>query len=225
MNPNNRDFPWLAWLIVLQPRRVQAALARVQAAGHVVPAPNVWQICLGVLRMWHRMVYRPETIGLSVDPVRSTWRARCLRYRPIRFPFLIAERAVAPFDLSGLVSSPERIRRHLMGAHHDTRQFVYDLEILALFPGELERLREEANALVRGNDRRSLWLRDLVVFEGYHERLLEAVCRQLSGTLERDDDPDISFNAYLRWCAAQPTTPAESLAAWRSRGSGQVSSR
>ncbi|MFO0747053.1 MAG: hypothetical protein U1F43_15525 [Myxococcota bacterium] len=34
-------------------------------------------------------------------------------------------------------------------------------------------------------------------------------------TPDEQDDPDVSFIAYLRWCRAQPATPAATLAAVR----------
>ncbi len=58
------------------------------------------------------------------------------------------------------------------------------------------------------------------MFEGYHEALSDGLDRILSGEVELDpsdaDDPDISFYAYLRWCAAQPETPAATWSALRS---------
>lgn len=212
--------PWYLKALLVFPRRVEANLARVAESGLVPHAPNEWQIGLGVLRMWHRVLFRPETIGTCTqDPVRRTWRARLLERRPLRFPFLLAERAVAPLDFSGLASPPERIIRHLLGAHHDGLQFAYDLAILSVHPGTLEALAARAAAVVDGSDPRGEWLRDLVVYEGYHERLLAsaeaALERGVRLPAELDADPDVSFIGYLRWCAAQPETPAATLAAFR----------
>lgn len=209
---------WHAWIVLLWPRRVAEGLARVSAAG--LPAPNLFQVELGVLRMWHRILFRSETIGTCrEDPVRSSWRARLLAWRPLRFPFLVLERAITPWDLSGFLASPQQIVRHLLGAHHDRTQCIYDVQLLALHPGWLERLRERAAAIVTGTDPRAAWLRDLCVHERYHERVLDAVERVLAGEVELDprdaEDPDISFRAYLRWCARQPGTPADAIRAWR----------
>lgn len=204
------------------PRRVAGALSRVAASGLHPRTPNLWQIQLGVLRMQHRLLFRSETIGTcAAHPVRPTWRARLLQARPLRFPFLVRERAIAPLDSSGLASPPERVLRHLLGAHHDGWQLVYDLELLAAaHPGWLERVRDAARAVVDGSDPRAEWLRDLCVFEGYHEQLLDAVTRALDGELALDEaserDPDITFRAYLAWCAAQPATPGETLSRWLS---------
>jgi hypothetical protein len=213
--------PLYAWLVLFRPGRVQASLERVRAAAIVETVPNVWQIFLGVLRMMHRLVFRTDTVGTCrAHPVRSTRRARLLQYRAIRLPFLLGERVIALLDFSGLVSTPDRIMRHLLGAHHDGAQFVYDLQLLALHPGTLEELREAARAVVNGDDARARWLRDLTVFEGYHEGLLAATERAIAeGAFALGDDggldPDISLVGYLRWCARQPASPAASLRALR----------
>lgn len=200
------------------PRKVAKNLERVRAAGIVSEVPNLWQIQLGVLRMWHRVIFRPESIGMCASrPVRASWRARFLANRARRFPFLIAERAVAPLDFSGLASPPWRVVRHLLGAHHDGNQFAYDLQILSCYPGTLEELCDKARAVVDETAPRSRYLKDLTVYEGYHENLLSAVERALEGDFDlppgETDNPDISFIAYLRWCAAQPPTPLATLRA------------
>jgi hypothetical protein len=199
--------------------RVAASLARLEAAG-VRGMPNLWQVTLGVYRMGWRLVFRSDTVGTCrTQPPRRTLRATLMRPRLLRLPFLVAERAVSPTDFSGLASSRERIIRHLLGAHHDRRQFVYDLEILEGHPGGLEELRDRARRVVTGEDPRAEWLRDLVVFERYHESLLAAVDEALAGGVtlppEESKDPDVSFRAYLRWCAAQPPDPRTTLRALR----------
>lgn len=211
--------PWHARLILLRPARVQANLAAITEAGVVERAPNLWQIELGVLRMWHRILFRSETIGLSETfPPRTNRRARLFRYRPIRFPFLLWEGSVVPWDLSGLLSTPERLVRHMLGTHHEGRQFIYDLHMLSVHPGWLDRLRDRTRAVVATDDARSRWLRDLCVYEQYHETLLEHVerCRAEGfGASEQDEDPDLTFPAFLRWCARQPATPGATWRAWR----------
>ncbi|MFK7985073.1 MAG: hypothetical protein AB8I08_03505 [Sandaracinaceae bacterium] len=211
--------PWFHLLLV-RPSCVEANLARVTACRLVPRTPNPWQVLLGIVRMQHRVLFRSDTVGTChVDPVRPTWRARLLKNRALRLPCLLAERAVAPLDFSGLVSSRARIVRHLLGAHHDGEQFLYDLALLSLHDGALQELVERARAVVEGTDPRSGWLRDLVVYERYHERLLSASERALREGVtlspEAASDPDISLSGYLMWCAAQPATPPQTLAAWR----------
>jgi hypothetical protein len=212
--------PLAARLLLIRPGRVRRSLARVQDAALVETTPNLWQVSTGVLRMLHRIINRPETIGMSRDfAPRAGWRARVFRFRPLRFPFLLWERSVAPLDLSGLVSPPERIARHLLGTHHDGVQFIYDFQLLALHPGALERLRADARAVVETDDRRSRWLRDLAVYERYHEKLLaaldDAVERGIEVPAAHVDDADVSLVAWLAWCAARPATPGEAWKAWR----------
>lgn len=216
----NRPIPWFLFPLLLRPQRVQESLDRIAAAGVVARVPNLWQIALGVVRMQHRLLFRPSTVGAGRGlAVRPTLRARLLRNRAVRIPFLLGERAIAPADLSGLLSSPERVLRHLLAAHHDNGEFAYDLQMLAVHTGWLERVRDAAREVVENDTPRSRWLRDLCVFEGYHESLLEAVEGAIAGDLNLSpaaaDDPDVSFLAYLRWCSEQPATPGETLALLR----------
>ena len=210
--------PWYVRLLLVRPARVRAHRDRVcRALG--LPAPTDWQLCLGVLRLWHRVLFRSETVGTSPSGrVRASRRARLLANRALRLPALLAEGAVVPLDFTGLGSTPARLVRHLIGAHHDRNQFVYDLELLAAY-GELESLRDAAAAIVTGSDPRAAWWRDLAVFADYHEQLLAAAEHALAhgpAMSEADArDPDITLRAYLAWCGAQPATPAATLAAWR----------
>ncbi len=208
------EAPLWARAMLLFPRAIASNLARVEAQRLVPSTPTLVQIALGVIRMQVRLATRPESVGMCAShPVRKTLRARLLEPRPMRFPFLLRERAIAPLDFSGLASSRERVLRHLLAAHHDGNQFAYDLEMLALHPGALEELRERAGAIVTGADPRAAWLRDLCVYESYHEDLLAAVEAALETGValpaHEADDPDISFLAYLRWCARQPRTLGE----------------
>lgn len=211
--------PFYIRLLLGNPDRIFAHLDSMRRHGIVDAAPNPWQLCLGVLRLWHRNVFHTETVGTSPGGrVRPTWRARLLANRAIRLPFLLAERAVAPLDFTGLRNPPERVIRHLLGAHHDGNQFVYDLEILAGH-GKLEQLRDAVAEVIAQDTPRTRWLRDLTVFEGYHESLAAAVARAIvAGPVMTDAearDPDLSFRGYLAWCERQPATPAETIAAWR----------
>jgi hypothetical protein len=59
----------------------------------------------------------------------------------------------------------------------------------------------------------------LTVYEGYHEELLAGLDRFLAGEQELDAesaaDPDLSFWAWMRWCAQQPEPPRATLSALR----------
>lgn len=201
---------------LFRPAVVEARLDEIRRAGVAEHVPNTWQITLGVLRMLHRVVFRSETVGVShTNPVRGSWRARALQFRPLRSPFLLRERAIAPLDLSGLLSSPTRVVSHLLGAHHDGNQFSYDLEMLAANPEFVREALARAERVVAVDEPRSRWLRDLCVFEGYHESLAAACARALKGdyglSASERRNPDVSFGAYLEWCASQPETLEETL--------------
>ena len=211
--------PWFARVVLRRPLQIQANLDRIAAAGIVERVPNVWQIFVGVLRMWYRIFFDNAGIGTcQTDSVRTTRRARLFEHRAIRLPFLLWEGSVVPLDLSGLASPPERLMTHLLGTHHDGDAFFYDLRVLACHPGMLEELHRRTLEVVRHDTRRARWLRDLCVYEGYHEHLLAAVERARRGEWRVQavsPSTDTSLEAYLDWCAAQPSTPAATRAAWR----------
>lgn len=202
-------------LLLWAPRRVDDRVARLVAVGAIEAAPNRWQLWQGVLYTWARALTRPETIGLD-DParVRRTTGARLLRHRALRAPFLIGRR-VNPLDHLGLGSSAAHLQRHLLGAFHPGQGAHYDLEILATEPGALEALRDTLRQVVAGTHPDARFLRDLCVYEGYHERLLDLVERFLAGRRDPSTHPDATLRAFLAWCSAQPATPAATLAAWR----------
>ena len=209
---------WHARLLLIHPEQVQLRLEQARQAGWIPRCPTLWQMELAVLRMWHRLLFRPETVGTSsTHPVRPGWRARVLAWRPLRFPPLLLEGAVSPWDMTGLASSTKRLLQHLMAAHHDGLQFVYDLEILSLEPTGLTQLRGRLEALERQPER-AQWLGDLCVYVHYHRDLaagLERFERDPQSMLSSTDDPDLSLRALLRWCLAQPATPGATWRAWR----------
>lgn len=210
------EHPWLVKLLLRRSQRIMANVHQAHDAGLIANPPNEWQLVLGILRMWHRMVFRPETVGTATTAtVRNNLRARMMAYRPLRFPFLVKERVIAPLDLTGMISSPARIRRHMLGAYHAGNEFHYDLQLLSFRPGELEILRDQVRDLLARDTARHRWIRDLTVYEGYHEALAEAVDAALEHGVfnpDLDDDPDWSLVGYLNWCARQPRTRAETRA-------------
>jgi len=211
----------LGRILLLSPKRITRRLQTASSMGVVDQVPNEWQLGLIVLRMWHRVLFRSDTVGTSPSgTVRNTRRARLFQNRAFRLPALLATRAVAPMDYTGLASSADRLIGHILKAHHDGIDFIYDLEILACHPGGLETLVERTRSIVDGSNPKSEFYRDLVVYEGYHEGLLEVA----EGALERGlelrpedlDDPDRSFLAMIRWAASEPDTPE----AWFERALG-----
>lgn len=205
--------------LLLWPTRVQKHLAQVELPES--EKPNLWQLQLGVFRMFYRVIYRSETIGNSEEhPVRNRLVSRLLHIRLLRLIVLRTLRAVAPLDFSGLVSDQDRIVRHLLFAHHDKNQFVYDFELLLSWPGGLEKIEGLARSVIDGTTLMSELIRDVAIYERYHENLLDAVQRfraDPSTALPENErnDPDISFFAYLAWCARQPETPSATLQLYR----------
>ncbi|TNE85180.1 MAG: hypothetical protein EP330_27675 [Deltaproteobacteria bacterium] len=199
-------------------RRVQANVQRLADAGLVDRAPTLTQCAFGVLYMLHRIVRRPESIGIADAPERETWRARLLAKRPIRAPFLLASRTIRPWDLTGFASSPRFLRRHLVGTYHPGDNALYDLALLASFPGELEKLRAQVAEASAGETLRGRWLQDLCVYEGYHEHLAELVDRALAGDLEPRVEglpTDATLRGYVDFLLAQPEDAGAVLRAWR----------
>lgn len=230
MTSKESSLPLFARLVLVDAMAIERALDRIRTQQLVPRVPNSWQIFLGVARMWHRVLTRPESVGKGGGrPARKTWRAQLLQVHALRFPFLVRERAIAPLDFSGLLSSRERIIRHLLAAHHDREEFVYDFELLRAHPGAREELLSRARELVAEDSPRQAWLRDLCVYEGYHERLIDALERELAAESDRTDDvstpprdPDDSFVAYLEWCARQPETWRETVHALFQKGVAQA---
>lgn len=200
----------LAGLLLLFPRAIASTLERVEQARLVDVTPNAFQVLLGVLRMQRRIVMRPESVGQSREPVRKSTRARLLSSRALRLAPLLWERAIAPLDLSGLASSPDRIVKHVLGAHHEEAQVLYDLELLSLHPGWLEQLAVAAETVAREETPRARWLADLCVYEGYHADVALRARAMIAGTppatAEELADPDIALSAHLAWCARQPSS-------------------
>jgi hypothetical protein len=212
-------YPWYSYLILVTPARVYRNLEFAIEETYCQTRPTPWQLGLGVLRMWYRLFFRPETIGLSsVDPLRDNWRARIFARRPLRFPFLLAFRSVAPFDYTGLRQSPSGLIRHVVGTHHEGNQVVYDLQVLDAY-GALDQLYEQTEAIINGLDPRHEWFKDLCVYENYHTKLLQRIERWRNGDQQlRPADhrnPDLTFTGLLDWCLDQPKTPLATFRAWR----------
>jgi len=211
--------PGLHNLILRRPDRVKDRLERLREVGQVERLPNLWQVTLGGLYMRYRTVFRSETIGVGDTPCRSSLRARLLDHRVVRAPFLLWERVIAPFELTGLSLEPDFLERHLLGAHHVVDHGLYDLQMLSLYPGRLEGFRAVVAEVAEGRTRRARWLQDLCVYEGYHVTLLGLVDRALAGDFVSEDSSipsDASLAGFLAWCSDQPRTPAETVVAWRS---------
>jgi hypothetical protein len=207
-------------LLLLDAAAVEASLQTLADNARTLSEKDRRLLPPGALpeRFPSRAQVEPDAFGLSSSPPRLNLRARLLRNRTVRLPFLLAVGSVVPGDLSGMRSSPAVVRRHLLGTHHDVMHGVaqarYDLELLALHPGELQGLRDECAAVVDGSHPRASLYRDLCVYQGYHEGLLALVDDVLKHGLPYEADPDASFFAMLRWCATQPDAPPRWRSVW-----------
>jgi len=214
VDPNTGRIPWCLYLLLRKPGNIRTNLAALADADRIDRVPTLWQMFMGVLYMWHRIFFRPDTIGMSAsEPERDTVWARRFRNRAIRFPFLLGARAVYPLDFTGLGCSVFELHHHLLGAYHPGENALYDLEILSVHPGTLDALRADVVAVLEDRHPRAAHLRDLVVYEGYHERLLTLVDRAIAGDFgpppESDANPDTTLRAFIQWCAHQPACPRE----------------
>jgi len=210
-------------LLLRRPDRVLWHLDKLHDAGLIDARPNLWQVSMGVFYMVHRALFRPETIGIGKENVRPTLRARLLRFRPLRAPFMLWQRALDPIDLTGLAGSVERKLSHLVGAYHPGENALYDLECIGWDRDSIERLRDDVQRIIDATSGREAFLKDLTVYEGYHERLLSLVDRVLAGDFApkngNPEHPDTTLRAFVRWCASQPDSPEATLAAL---GRGQL---
>ncbi len=204
-------------LLLRDPPQVHTNLTALHGRGLIDEIPTDFQVAMGVAYMAHRIVLRPQTIGIAPDvPMRDTPRARWLSSRLLRLPFLVREGLIHPFELTGLATPPRTLRAHVVGTYHPGDNALYDLSLLAAHEGELDRLLEEVGDIVSGAHPRGIWLADLCVYEGYHDHLLGLVERSLTGDLE-PVDPNVPSDASLRgfvcFLCSQPRTPREALAA------------
>jgi hypothetical protein len=224
---------WFERLVLLDPAAIDEgllALAEVRArppvddVGDAVAAavpsrlPSRWQVALGILRMQHRLLTRRASVGLASLPREPGLWPRLLEQHVVRAPFLLLEGSVVPHDLSGLRSKSSTLQRHLLGTYHAGNEANYDLEILAARdPQALVTLREACIAVVDGRHPRARRWRSLCVYAGAHEELLAQIDRALRGEFlgRTRDDPDVSFFAFLRFCARQPADPNTTAAAWQ----------
>jgi len=200
--------------LVRHPGVARRNLEALFVAGRIDEVPTPFQVFMGTMYMRYRVLFRFETIGRDTASRRRTTWAYWLSWRPLRAPFLLWEGVVAPGDLTGFSASPGFLVRHLMSAYHPGENATYDLALLSAHPGTLEALRVRVAEVVADA---SHWKRDLVVYEGYHERLLGLIDRAIAGDFALCDaeaiGSDASLRGFVRWCLAQPPTLREAVRA------------
>lgn len=202
-------------VLLRHPERVLWHLDKLYEASRIDKKPNLWQVSMGVFYMVHRILFRSETIGVDDSPVRSTVGARLLRYRPVRFPFLLLTGSIDPIDLTGLAGTAQRKHTHLVGAYHPGDNALYDLECIAFDKEAIRKIKDDVESILAEKTWRGRFLKDLTVYEGYHERLLGLIERALrddyAPAADKVDHPDTTLRGFVRWCAAQPETPEKTL--------------
>ena len=202
--------PWPYFLVLRRPRVAQRNLVALHERGVIDGVPTPFQMLMGVLYMVYRLVFRSDTVGLETrQPVRDTWRARLLRWRPLRFPFLAWERVFNPFDLTGFGSRRDFLVRHLVGAHHAGDDAIYDLVLLLGHDDALDEVEARCRAVIEGRTAHDRFLADLCVYEHYHEHLLDVIHRVREGQLapaDADIASDTSLPGFVAWCLQQPPT-------------------
>lgn len=208
--------PLIFRLFVHNPELMLKNLALLKEKGHIQEIPTLWQVIQGMAQQWSFTAANLEKLGHDQShPVRDSAGARLLQPQLLRFIPLLIEGAINPWDRSGLALTPERKMRHILGTHHGGETVMYDMQLLDCYPGALESLRDQLNEILENDTPRSRWLRDLVVYEGYHEALKRVVDRALAGdfTVPEEAPPgdDYTVGSFVDRCLACPVTPEETL--------------
>lgn len=217
----DEPIPWFYYLLLHDPRQLQKNLHLLKERGHIQEIPSLWQVVLGISHMWHFTVANVDAIGTSQEaPVRDNPRARLLKNQFIRFFALMAEGSINPLDRTGLALSPKRKMRHVLGTFHATGEMaqtvIYDLQLLDCYPGALKTLGQRLEKLLKQPDARDEWIKDMAVYQGYHEDLVPVVKRCLKGDFsvnvptQREGD-DYTVTSFVERCLGFPPTPQATL--------------
>ncbi len=210
--------PPIFHVLLHNPELLQQHLRMLHEQGFTTGVPNLWQVYQHWALSVARAFKRGKVPGMDPDaPVRDTPGAQLLQFPAIRFWGLLFEGAINPWDYTGLALTPQRKMKHVMGAYHFDHTFIYDLEVIALYPGALEQLRDQCLEVLNRDTARTRWLRDLTVYEGYHENLLRCVERCLAGDFsvpdDLKDDRSVKVSYFVEDALALPQTPEATLQA------------
>ncbi len=217
----NAPIPWVYYLLLHNPRLLQKNLGLLKERGHIQEIPTLWQVVQGISHMWRFTVANVDAIGTSQEaPVRDNPRAHLLKNQFIRFFALMAEGSINPLDRTGLALTPKRKMRLVLVTFHATGEMaqtvIYDLQLLDCYPGALKTLGQRLEKLLKQPDARDEWIKDMAVYEGYHEDLVPVVKRCLKGDFvvhvptQREGD-DYTVTSFVERCLGFPPTPAETL--------------
>lgn len=202
-------------LLLRRPRRIRDTLRRLRQAGTITREPTLFQVWIGVLYMLYRLAFRTDTVGIADAPVRDTRRARLLQYRVLRVPVVLALRVVNPFDLVGLGTDPAWLVRHIAGTYHPGDNAVYDVALLTAYPEHLDALSARVRAIRDESHPRARLYKDVCVYAGYHDRLLELIDRFRAGepVAPAALPSDATLPGFVEWMCRQPPTLRDALRA------------
>ncbi len=207
------------YAVLWRPDRLVDNLRMLYLRGHTEGVPNLWQVFQGTWFYWYRYFFRSGTVGLDTQhQVRDTFLAKMLQNKALRTPVLFAWGATGPrLDITGLAVPVDYKVRHLIGAYHPGDNAVYDLQYVDCFPGKLEELRDWVVKVLDEDTPGHRFVKDLNIYEHYHERLLWQVQEALEGRFsvaaENAHNPDTSTTVHVRWCLNAPATPEETAEA------------
>lgn len=142
---------------------LRARLSRLHAIGLVDRIPSRRQLTFAAADM----------LRFSILPAaRDYYRLKRISFR---FHYLLRflEDPVSMIDPVGLFSDEEAIIGHLLQSVHLNP--VYDLQLLQMFPGGLDRLEGQAREMVEGSHPRRETIAATIEDPAYHQRLLDFI--------------------------------------------------
>lgn len=148
-----------------RPGEIRARLESLRAAGLVEEIPSRGQIFFGGLDM----------LRFVISPFAREYYER----KGISFTFhqllRVLDDPVSMLDPTGFLSERDTIIGHLMQVVHLNP--VYDLQLMSMFPGGLDELERQVEAMVAGTHPRHRTISAIVEEPGYHAALLAYVRR------------------------------------------------
>lgn len=205
--------------IALSPGELDRRLSQLEARGLVPARPTRAQLAFAAADMFRFVI---------VPAARDYYQSRGIDFRfhqLLRF----LDDPVSIVDPTGLYSDRDTIIGHLMQVVHLNP--VYDLELLQMFPGGLDELEGQVEAMVQGTHPRKRTIGAIVEDPDYHARLLDYVRRYRQDPavahMPREqtlrDDPSFAaaertfatLPGFLRYASELPRQPSRLLSRYR----------
>ncbi|HKJ25606.1 MAG TPA: hypothetical protein VKB65_12340, partial [Myxococcota bacterium] len=169
--------------LYVRPGEVRGRLEALRAAGLVDAVPTRGQVFFGGLDML-RFVIEPFAREYYEQKGISFGFHQLLR---------VLDDPVSMIDPTGFLSERDTIIGHVMQVVHLNP--VYDLQLMEMFPGGLDELERQVEAMVAGTHPRHRTISAIVEEPGYHAALLEYVRRY---RLDRAAPPIVREQGELR---------------------------